>query len=64
MSVQVMSMDERIFVASHLRSQLMRLQHVLDVIEEENKVECDFAHESLKEIESNLRSIRRLCSTN
>ena len=64
MNAQVMSMDERIFVASHLRSQLTRLQHVLDTIEEENKVECDFAHESLKEIETNLRSIRKLCESN
>ena len=64
MSVQVMSMDERIFVASHLRSQLTRLQRVLDVIEEKNKVECDFAHESLKEIEANLRNIRKLCESN
>ena len=64
MSVQAMSMDERIFVASHLRSQLTRLQHVLDTIEEENKVECDFAHESLKEIETNLRNIRKLCESN
>ena len=64
MNAQVMSMDERIFVASHLRSQLTRLQHVLDTIEEENKVECDFAHESLKEIETNLRNIRKLCESN
>ena len=64
MNAQVMSMDERIFVASHLRSQLTRLQHVLDVIEEKNKVECDFAHGSLKEIEANLRNIRKLCESN
>ena len=64
MSVQAMSIDERIFVASHLRSQLTRLQHVLDVIEEENKVECDFAHESLKEVETGLRNIRKLCENN
>jgi len=64
MSVQAMSMDERIFVASHLRSQICRLQHVLDVIEEENKVECGFAHKSLKEVEINLRNIRKLCENN
>ena len=64
MNVQVMPVDERIFVASHLRSQLTRIQHVLDVIEEEDKVGCDFAQESLKEIETNLRNIRKLCSTN
>ena len=64
MTAQTMPMVGRIFVASHLRSQLTSLQHVLDVIEEKNKVECDFAHESLKEIEANLRNIRKLCETN
>jgi hypothetical protein len=64
MSVQAMSIDERIFVASHLRSQLTRLQYVLDVIEEKNKIECDFAHGSLKEIEADLRNIRKFCESN
>ena len=64
MSVQAMSMGERIFVASHLRSQLNRLQNILDVIEEKNKVEYDFAYKSLNEIEINLRNIRKLCESN
>ena len=64
MSVQAMSIDERIFVASHLRSQLTRLQHVLDTLEEKDKVECDFAHEPLKEIEAKLRNIRKFCESN
>ena len=64
MNTQVMSMVRKDFVASHLRSQLNRLQNILDNIEEENKVECDFAHESLKEVETGLRNIRKLCSTN
>ena len=64
MNTQVMSMVRKDFVASHLRSQLTRLQNVLDNIEEENKVECDFAHGSLKEIEANLRNIRKLCESN
>ncbi|HAZ09550.1 MAG: hypothetical protein A2047_01270 [Omnitrophica bacterium GWA2_41_15] len=62
MNAQAMSMDERIFVASHLRSQLTRLQHVLDVVEEKNEVECDFTHESIKEIEIKLRQLRKLCA--
>jgi hypothetical protein len=64
MNTQVMSWDARIFVASHLRSQLTRLQNVLDNIEEANKVECDFAAENLKEVETNLRKIRKIYMNN
>ena len=64
MNTQVMSMVRKDFVASHLRSQLHRLQNVLDNIEEENRVECDFATESLKEVETNLRKIRKICVNN
>jgi len=64
MNTQVMSMVRKDFVASHLRSQLNRLQNVLDNIEEENRVECDFATESLKEVETNLRKIRKICVNN
>lgn len=52
----------RDFVASNLRSQLNRLRHILDNIEEEDKVDCEYASESLKEIETNLRQIRKLCA--
>jgi len=64
MNTQVMSMVRKDFVASHLRSQLNRLQNVLDNIEEENKVECDFAAQSLKEVETSLRKIRKICVNN
>ena len=64
MNTQVMSMVRKDFVASHLRSQLNRLQNVLDNIEEENKVECDFAAQSLKEVETGLRKIRKICVNN
>jgi hypothetical protein len=59
-----MSTIRRDFIASHLRSQLNMLNRILSNIEEEDKVACDYAHESLKEIEANLRQIRKLCMNN
>jgi len=64
MGTQVMSPIRREFVVSHLRSQLNRLNHVLGNIEEANKVDCDYAHSTLREIENNLRQIRKLCVNN
>ena len=64
MNMQSMSMMRKDFVASYLRSQLNRLQDVLDNIEEESKVECDFATDSLKEVETSLRKIRKICLNN
>ena len=52
------------FVASHLRSQLNRLSSVLDGIERESHIDCDYTYESLKCIETNLRQIRKLCVNN
>lgn len=62
MNMHTMSMMRKDFVASHLRSQVTRLQNVLDNIEEVNKVECGFAEGSLKEVEVSLRSIRKMCT--
>jgi len=64
MNMQSMSMMRKDFVASYLRSQLNRLQDVLDNIEEENKVECGFATDSLREVETSLRKIRKMCVNN
>jgi hypothetical protein len=64
MNTQSMSMMRKDFVASYLRSQLNRLQDVLDNIEEENKVECGFATDSLREVETSLRKIRKMCVNN
>lgn len=64
MSTEGISVLRRDFVASHLRSQLNRLHSVLDIFEEEGHVDCDFAYESLKEIEISLRQIRKLCGNN
>jgi len=62
--MNAMSSIRRDFVATNLRSQLSRLNSVLGTIEEKNKVDCDYAYESLKEIETNLRQIRKLCGNN
>jgi hypothetical protein len=59
--VQTMSSIRRDFVASHLRYQLNRLRSILDNIEEDKQVDSGYTGESLKEIETGLRQIRRLC---
>ena len=61
MIVKVMSAIRKDFIATHLRSQLNSLRNILDNIEEENKVDCDYARESLKDIEVKLRQLRKLC---
>lgn len=53
----------RDFVASHLRNQINRLRSILDNIEEE-QADCDYAGQSLKEIEIGLRQIRKICVNN
>ncbi len=62
--MQTMSAIRKDFIASHLRSQLDRLRSVLNSIEEESLIHCGYAHESIKEIEANLRQIRKLCEDN
>ena len=57
-----MTSIRRDFVASNLRLQLNRLRGILDNIEEEEAVDCGYANESLKQIETNLRQIRKLCA--
>jgi hypothetical protein len=51
------------YIAIKLRLELNRLRSVLGNIEEE-KIDCGYAHDSLKAIELNLRQIRKLCSNN
>lgn len=62
--MNTMSSIRRDFVASYLRTQLSRINNILDNIEEEKDVDCDYAYKSLKEIEVNLRQIRKLCASN
>ncbi len=61
--MNTMSSIRRDFVASHLRNQINRLRSILDNIEEE-RADCDYADQSLKEIEGGLRQIRKLCVDN
>lgn len=63
MLVQTMSSIRKDFVASHLRSQINRLRGILSTIEAED-ADNMYAFESLKEIEVNLRQIRKLCVEN
>ena len=62
MIVQFMSAIRKDFIASHLRSNLNSLKNVLNNIEEENKVDCDYTRESLRDIETKLRQLRKLCA--
>ncbi|MFA4992385.1 MAG: hypothetical protein WC571_00260 [Candidatus Omnitrophota bacterium] len=58
--MNTMSSIRKDFLASNLRSQLGRLSSILDNIEEE-RLDGECAGDSLKEIELNLRQIRKLC---
>jgi len=55
-----MSPIRKDFLASNLRSQLGRLSSILNNIEEE-RLDGECASDSLKEVELNLRQIRKLC---
>jgi len=62
--MQAMSTIRKDFVATHLRMQLHRLNNILNNIEDVEKADNEYAYQSLKEIETNLRQIRRLCLDN
>lgn len=62
--MQAMSTIRKDFVASHIRSQLDRLRVILNNIEDDGLVNCGYAQESIREIETNLRQIRKLCEDN
>ena len=59
-----MSGIRRDFLVSHLRTQISRLCSILNDLEEENKVDFSYAHESLKDVEAHLRQLKKLCSNN
>ncbi len=63
-TMETMSNMRREFIAGNLRSQINRLSNILINLEEDKRVDCDYANESLKEIESRLRQIRKLCVDN
>jgi len=58
--MNTMSPIRKDFLASNLRSQLGRLSSILNNIEEE-RLDGECASDSLKEVELNLRQIRKLC---
>jgi hypothetical protein len=62
--MQIMSTIRKDFVATHLRMQVNRLNNVLNNIEDLEKADSEYTCESLKEIEVNLRHIRKLCLDN
>jgi hypothetical protein len=62
--MQAISSIRRDFIASNLRSQINRLRHLLNSLEEENDLEFNYTDQSLKDIEIKIRQIRRLCSEN
>lgn len=62
--MNIMSSIRKDFIASHLRSQINTLRSVLSTIEEENEHTCDYAEENLRQVESSLRRIRKLCIAN
>ncbi|MFA5362841.1 MAG: hypothetical protein WC335_06325 [Candidatus Omnitrophota bacterium] len=61
--MQAMSIIRRDFAANNLRRQLDYLHNIVDNLGKE-KVDGDRAGESLREIENNLRQIRKLCINN
>ncbi|MDD3345688.1 MAG: hypothetical protein PHO34_04605 [Candidatus Omnitrophica bacterium] len=62
--MNTMSPIRKDFLASHLRSQLDRLTGILNNIEEEVLVDAEYTSDSLKQVELNLRQIRKLCLSN
>ncbi len=59
MGVILMSSIRKDFFISHLRLQLDKMRNILNNLEED--ADCDYASQSLKEVELNLRQIRKLC---
>jgi len=62
--MKVIPSIRRDFLTTHLRSQVDRIKAVLGHFEDEGDVDCGYAYGSLKEIEVNLRQIRKSCVNN
>jgi len=58
--IQILWTPRKDMLASQLRSQAERLKEVLGSVEEENS-DIDYIKTCLKEIEINLRRIRKTC---
>jgi len=62
--MNLMSSIRKDFLASNIRNQLNRLNNILSNIEEERLLDGACAGDSLKEVELNLRQLRKLCMNN
>lgn len=62
--IQMIPTIRQDFIAVHLRTQINRLHHVLDNMEQKEGVDYDFTNKSLKDVEISLRYIRKICSEN
>jgi exonuclease VII large subunit len=63
-NMYTMSNIHKDFLASNIRSQINRLRDVLINLETENSLDRGYANGALKDIEVNLRQIRKLCQEN
>jgi len=59
--MQTMSNIHRDVIASHLRLQIEKINGVLVHIAEDENLDCAYANRSLKEIEENLKKLRKIC---
>ena len=57
--MHTMSSLRKDYLASHLRSQMNTLKAVLEAMEHSNEIEDDYASESLKRVEINIRNLRQ-----
>lgn len=64
MYIQTMSAVRKDFVVSHIKTQLSTLRHLLGIIESGENADKEYTSESLKQVEHNLRKIRKLCENN
>lgn len=62
--IQDISSVRKDFLASQLRTQLSRMNTILQNFGDEEKVDCGYMFASLREIETNLRHIRKFCTNN
>ncbi|MFH1355113.1 MAG: hypothetical protein ABIH19_03085 [Candidatus Omnitrophota bacterium] len=63
-NMETISNIRKDFVMSNLRRQISSLRNIMNTIEIEDRVYLGYADDSLREIEVNLRQIRKLCSDN
>jgi hypothetical protein len=57
--LDTMSSLRKDYVASYLRSQMDTLKAVLEAMEDSNSIEDNYANESLKRVEINIKNLRK-----